>query len=43
MTFTAEGPGEVLSQDAQRRVLVSRERREMLLGQYDHSGMSGLV
>jgi len=37
MTFAAEKPGEILSQDAQGRVLVSRERREMLLEQYDRS------
>jgi len=37
MTFAAEKPGEILSQDAQGRVLVSRERREMLLEPYDRS------
>ena len=42
MTFAAEEPGEILSQDAQGRVLVSRERRELLLEQYDRSGMSGV-
>jgi hypothetical protein len=42
MTFTAEEPGEILSRDAQGRVLVSRERRELLLEQYDRSGMSGV-
>ena len=42
MTFAAEKPGEILSQDAQGRVLVSRERREMLLEQYDRSVMSGV-
>lgn len=42
MTFTAEEPGEILSRDAQGRVLVSRERREALLEQYDRSGMSGV-
>jgi len=42
MTFAAEEPGEILSQDAQGRVLVSRERRELLLEQYDHRGMSGV-
>ena len=42
MTFTTEEPGEILSQDAQGRVLVSRERRELLLEQYDRSGMSGV-
>jgi len=42
MTFAAEEPGQILSQDAQGRVLVSRERRELLLEQYDRSGMSGV-
>jgi hypothetical protein len=42
MTFAAEEPGEILSQDGQGRVLVSRERREPLLEQYDRSGMSGV-
>jgi hypothetical protein len=42
MTFTAEEPGEILSRDAQGRVLISRERRELLLEQYDRSGMSGV-
>lgn len=42
MTFAAEEPGEILSQDAQGRVLVSRERRESLLEEYDLSGMSGI-
>ena len=40
MTFAAEEGGEILSQDAQGRVLVSRERRELVLEQYDRSGMS---
>jgi hypothetical protein len=31
-----------LSRDAQGRVLASRERRELLLEQYDRSGMSGV-
>jgi hypothetical protein len=31
-----------LSQDARGRVLVSRERRESLLAEYDRSGMSGV-
>ena len=35
MTFAAEEAGAILSQDAQGRVLVSRERRELLLEQYD--------
>ena len=42
MTFAAEETEEILSQDAQGRVLVSRERRELLLEQYDRSGMSGV-
>ena len=42
MTFAAEEAGQILSQDAQGRVLVSRERRESLLGEYDRSGMSGV-
>src|SRR5258707_7197632 len=42
MTFAAEEPGQIMSQDAQGRVLVSRERRELLLGEYDRSGMSGV-
>jgi hypothetical protein len=41
MTFGAE-PGQILSQDARGRVLVSRERRESLLAEYDRSGMSGV-
>src|SRR5260370_22185147 len=41
MTFTAAEAGEIMSQDAQGRVLVSRERRESLLQEYDRSGMSG--
>jgi transposase len=42
MKFAADEPGEILSQDAQGRVLVSLERRELLLEQYDRSGMSGV-
>jgi hypothetical protein len=42
MTSATEEPGEILSRDAQGRVLVSRERRELLLEQYDRSGMSGV-
>ena len=37
-----EGSGQILSQDARGRVLVSRERRESLLAEYDRSGMSGV-
>jgi hypothetical protein len=42
MTFTAEEPGEILGRDARGRVLVTPERRELLLEQYDRSGMSGV-
>ena len=42
MTFAAEEPGQILRQDAQGRVLVSRERRESLLEDYDRSAMSGV-
>ena len=42
MTFAAEEPGQILRQDAQGRVLVSRERRESLLEEYDRSAMSGV-
>jgi len=42
MTIAAEEPGEILSQDTRGRVLISRERRELLLEQYDRSGMSGV-
>jgi hypothetical protein len=41
-TAGEEGSGEILSQDARGRVLVSRERRESLLAEYDRSGMSGV-
>ena len=41
MTFGAEEPGQILSQDARGRVLVSRERRQSLLEEYDRSGMRG--
>jgi hypothetical protein len=34
-----EEPGQILSQDARGRVLVSRERRESLLEEYDRSGV----
>jgi|SRR5215469_10294367 len=40
MTFAAEEPEQILSQDAKGRVLVTRERRESLLAEYDRSGMS---
>lgn len=42
MTLGAEEAGEILSRDAQGHVLVSRERRELQLEQYDRSGMSGV-
>jgi hypothetical protein len=42
MTFGVEEAGQILSQDARGRVLVSRERRESLLEEYDRSGMSGV-
>jgi hypothetical protein len=43
MTLAGEEQAEqILSQDAQGRVLVTRERRESLLEEYDHSGMSGV-
>ncbi len=42
MTSATEELGEILSQDAQGRVLVTRERRESLLQEYDRSGMSGV-
>jgi hypothetical protein len=34
--------GQILSQDARGRVLVTRERRDALLEEYDRSGMSGV-
>jgi hypothetical protein len=42
MTIAAEEAGQILSRDARGRVLISRERREALLGEYDRSGMSGV-
>ena len=41
-TAGEEGSGQILSQDARGRVLVSRERRDALLAEYDRSGMSGV-
>jgi hypothetical protein len=41
-TAGEEGSLQILSQDARGRVLVSRERRESLLAEYDRSGMSGV-
>jgi hypothetical protein len=32
-------PGQILSQDARGHVLVSRERRESLLEEYDRTGV----
>jgi len=37
-----EHAGQILSQDVRGRVLVTRERRESLLEEYDRSGMSGV-
>ena len=42
MTFASVESGQILSQDAQGRVLVLRERREALLEEYDRSGMSAV-
>jgi hypothetical protein len=43
MTLAGEQEaGQILSQDAQGRVLVPRERRELMLEEYDRSGMSGV-
>jgi hypothetical protein len=43
MTLAGEEQAEqILSQDSQGRVLVTRERRESLLEEYDRSGMSGV-
>jgi hypothetical protein len=42
MTFAGEEAGQILSRDARGHVLVSRERREALLAEYDRSGMSGV-
>jgi hypothetical protein len=43
MTSAAEDPGgQILSQDARGRVLLSHERRQSLLEEYDRSGMSGM-
>jgi hypothetical protein len=40
MTFAADDPEQILSQDARGRVLVTPGRRESLLAEYDCSGMS---
>jgi hypothetical protein len=42
MTFAAEEAGQILRRDARGHVLVSRERREALLAEYDRGGMSGV-
>ena len=42
MTFAVEGAGQILSQEARGRGLLSRERRESLLEEYDRGGMSGV-
>ena len=43
MTIAGEDQvGQILSQDARGRVLISQERREALLAEYDRSGMSGV-
>jgi hypothetical protein len=42
MTFAAEEAGQILSRDTRGRVLISQERREALLAEYDRSGMSGV-
>lgn len=42
MTFATEEAGQILSRDARGRVLISRERRESLLEEYERSGMSGV-
>src|SRR6516225_2603992 len=42
MTFAAEEPEQILSQDTRGRVLVTPERREFLLAEYDRRGMSAV-
>jgi hypothetical protein len=42
MTFNAEEPVQNLGQDTQGRVLAGPERREVLLAEYDRSGMSAV-
>jgi hypothetical protein len=42
MALADEEAGQILSKDAQGRVLVGRERRDALLEEYDRSGMSGV-
>ena len=40
--IATEEPEQILSQDTRGRVLVTPERRELLLAEYDRSGMSGM-
>ena len=40
--IATEEPEQILSQDTRGRVLVTPERRESLLAEYDRSGMSGV-
>jgi hypothetical protein len=42
MTLAAGEPEQILSQDARGRVLVTQERRELLLAEYDRRGMSAV-
>ena len=43
MTLSGEEQaGQILSQDARGRVLITQERRDLLLEEYDRSGMSGV-
>jgi len=42
MTVAAEEPEQILSQDARGRVLATQERRELVLAEYDRSGISGV-
>jgi hypothetical protein len=43
MTLASEEQaGQILSQDARGRVLATQERRDLLLEEYDRSGMSGV-
>ena len=43
MTLASEEQaGQILSQDARGRVLVTQERRDLLLEEYDRSGMGGV-
>jgi len=42
MTLAAGEPEQILSQDTRGRVLATQERRELLLAEYDRSGMSAV-